>query len=294
MKNPNFIGTGVAVITPFTESQAIDEKSLEQILNHLIFGGVEYLVMLGTTGESVTLSKSEKQQVIDIAKETIDGRVPMVLGIGGNNTAELLETIKHTDFEGISAVLSVSPYYNKPTQEGIYHHYIAIADACPVPVILYNVPGRTGSNISAETTIRLATHSNIIGIKEASGNFEQCMRIIKDKPEDFLVISGDDAIALPSVSVGMDGVISVIANAYPKQFSEMIRLALRGNYEDARKLHYDLLNITQLIYTEGSPGGVKALMDIKGLCRNIVRLPLYKVSEQLYKKLKEMASQPGE
>jgi len=289
MKNQNFIGTGVAVVTPFDNNENIDEKALEIILNNLIFGGVEYLVMLGTTGESVTLSKEDKLEVIRIAKETIDGRVPFVLGIGGNNTHEVIETIKHTDFDGISAILSVSPYYNKPSQEGLYHHYTAIADACPVPVILYNVPGRTSSNISAETTIRLSAHPNIIGIKEASGNMEQCMRIIKDKPDDFLVISGDDALTLPFMSMGMDGVISVLANAYPKEFSDMTRATLRGDYETARELHYKLFNLIQLIYAEGSPAGIKALLEIKGICKSILRLPIYKVSDALYNKIKEAA-----
>lgn len=289
MKNQSFIGTGVAVVTPFDNNGNIDEKALEKILNNLIFGGVEYLVMLGTTGESVTLSREEKQEVIRIAKETIDGRVPFVLGIGGNNTHEVIETIKHTDFDGINAILSVSPYYNKPSQEGLFHHYTAIADACPVPVILYNVPGRTSSNVTAETTIRLSAHPNIIGIKEASGNMEQCMRIIKDKPEDFLVISGDDALTLPFMSMGMDGVISVLANAYPKEFSDMTRACLRGDYDTARELHYKLFNLIQLIYAEGSPAGIKALLEMKGVSKNIVRLPLYKISETLYNKIKEAA-----
>ena len=287
MKNTNFIGTGVAVVTPFDREGNFDDKGLEKILNNMIFGGVEYVVMMGTTGESVTLSKEEKKQIIDFAKETIDGRVPMVLGIGGNNTHEIIEQIKHTDFDAVAAILSVSPYYNKPSQEGIYQHYVAIADAAPVPVILYNVPGRTGSNISAETTLRLSVHPNIIGTKEASGHVEQCMRILKDKPEDFLVISGDDALTLPFLSMGMDGVISVLANALPKEFSDMTRAALRGDFEGAREMHYKLFNIIQLIYMEGSPSGIKALLEMKGLCRNVVRLPLYKISDMLYKKIKE-------
>ena len=289
MKNQSFIGTGVAVVTPFDNNGNIDEKALEKILNNLIFGGVEYLVMLGTTGESVTLSREEKQEVIRIAKETIDGRVPFVLGIGGNNTHEVIETIKHTDFDGINAILSVSPYYNKPSQEGLFHHYTAIADACPVPVILYNVPGRTSSNVTAETTIRLSAHPNIIGIKEASGNMEQCMRIIKDKPADFLVISGDDALTLPFMSMGMDGVISVLANAYPKEFSDMTRACLRGDNDTARELHYKLFNLIQLIYAEGSPAGIKAVLEMKGVSKNIVRLPLFKISDTLYHKIKEAA-----
>jgi 4-hydroxy-tetrahydrodipicolinate synthase len=287
MKDQRFIGTGVAVVTPFDQNNNIDEKALEQIINKLIFGGVEYIVMLGTTGESVTLNKAEKQQIIDIAIDTIDGRVPMVLGAGGNNTAEILEYISNTDFSQISAILSVSPYYNKPSQEGIIRHYSMIADVAPVPVILYNVPARTSSNMLPETTLMLAEHKNIIGIKEASGNMEQCMRIIKDKPEDFLVISGDDLLALPYLGIGMDGVISVIGNAYPKEVSDMIRSGLKGNFEEAGRLHYKLFNMMQLIFAEGNPGGVKALMEIKGLCKNILRLPLYNISDALYQKIKE-------
>ena len=287
MKNTKFIGTGVAVVTPFDREGNFDEKALEKILNNMIFGGVEYIVMMGTTGESVTLSKEEKAEIIAFVKETNDGRVPMVLGIGGNNTREIIEQIKHTDFEGVAAILSVSPYYNKPSQEGIYQHYVAIADAALVPVILYNVPGRTGSNISAETTLRLSAHPNIIGIKEASGNMEQCMRILKDRPEDFLVISGDDALTLPFLGMGMDGVISVLANALPKEFSDMTRAGLRSDYEGARELHYKIFNLIQLIYAEGSPSGIKALLEMKGLCRNVVRLPLFKISDMLYKRIKE-------
>lgn len=286
MNNAKFTGTGVAVITPFHADGTLDTKSLEKVINHLIFGGVEYLVMLGTTAESVTLTKKEKREVIDTALEMNEGRIPIVLGIGGNNTAEILETIRETDFDGIDAILSVSPYYNKPSQQGIYLHYKAIAEACPVPVILYNVPGRTASNMTAETTLRLAHDcKNIIGIKEASGNFEQCMQIIKNKPADFLVISGDDAITLPFISMGMDGVISVAANAYPSEFSGMVRSCLKGNFEEARKTHYDLLEVTQLMFAEGNPAGIKALMEIKGLCSKTLRLPLYQVSDALYQKL---------
>jgi 4-hydroxy-tetrahydrodipicolinate synthase len=287
MKDQRFIGTGVAVITPFLQNENIDEKSLEQIINKLIYGGVEYLVILGTTGESVTLTTEEKQQIVDIAKETIDGRVPFVLGIGGNNTRELAKQIEKTDFEGIDAILSVSPYYNKPTQNGIYEHYKHLAASSPLPLILYNVPGRSSSNMLPETTLRLANEvENIIGIKEASGNIDQCMRIIKDKPEDFLVISGDDNYTLPYMSIGMDGVISVVANAYPKEFSDMVRATLKGDYEKAREIHYSLLDVMNAIFAEGNPGGIKALMEIQGICKNVVRMPLARVSDDLYKKLK--------
>ncbi len=287
MKDERFIGTGVAVITPFLENENIDEKALEQIINKLIYGGVEYLVIMGTTGESVTLTKEEKQEVVNIARETIDGRVPFVLGIGGNNTKELASQIEKTDFEGIDAILSVSPYYNKPSQNGIYEHYKYLAAASPLPLILYNVPGRTNSNMLPETTIRLANDvANIIGIKEASGNFDQCMRIIKEKPEDFLVISGDDNYTLPYMSIGMDGVISVVANAYPKEFSDMVRSCLKGDYEKAREIHYSVLDVMNAIFAEGNPAGIKALMEIQGICKNIVRMPLATISENLYLKLK--------
>jgi 4-hydroxy-tetrahydrodipicolinate synthase len=281
-----FKGTGVAVITPFDKNGKVDEKALEKVINNLVYGGVNYLVMLGTTAETPTLRKEEKAQVIDIAKETIDGRVPFVLGIGGNNTYEILETIGHQDFDAIDAILSVSPYYNKPSQEGLYQHYKAIAKAAPVPVILYNVPTRTSTNISAQTALRLAyDFKNIIGIKEASGNFDQCMQIVKGKPEHFLVISGDDCLTLPLMSIGFDGVISVIANALPKEFSDMIRACRRGDFEEARRIHYSLIDVTNLIYLEGNPVGIKALMEIKGMCANEIRLPLVKASDTLYNKL---------
>jgi 4-hydroxy-tetrahydrodipicolinate synthase len=293
MKNANFRGTGVAVVTPFHEDLSFDDKGFERILNHLIFGGVEYIVVLGTTGESVTLNKQEKKRLIDTAKETIEGRVPLVVGIGGNDTAEVLHYIEETDFEGIDAILSVSPYYNRPTQKGIYEHYKAIAGKCPVPIILYNVPSRTGSNISAETTLKLAhDFENIIAVKEASGNFDQCMQLVQGKPDNFLVISGDDNITLPFMSLGMDGVISVLGNAFPLEFSSMVRACLKGNYEEARKIHYELLPVMQNLFLEGNPGGIKAMMEIKGLCRNVLRLPMYPVSDVLYGKLKSLAGNP--
>jgi 4-hydroxy-tetrahydrodipicolinate synthase len=243
---------------------------------------------LGTTGETPTLTKEEKKQIIELAIETIDGRVPLIVGIGGNNTAEIIETIKESSFEGIDAILSVCPYYNKPSQEGIYQHYKAIAESSPLPVILYNVPGRTSSNINAETALRLAEIPNIIGIKEASGNFHQCMKILREKPEDFMIISGDDELTLPLLGLGVDGVISVIANAYPKEFSDMTRAALRGNFEEARKLHFSLFEAMTLIFAEGSPSGIKALLEIKGIAQNKLRLPLAPVSKELYEKLKKL------
>lgn len=284
-----FRGTGVAIVTPFKANNEVDFEGLENVTNHIINGKCEYIVILGTTGETATLNKQEKQQVVDTIKRVNNGRVPLVMGIGGNNTAEILETIAAYDFTGFDAVLSVSPYYNKPNQQGLIHHYTAIADACPRPVILYNVPGRTGSNMTAATTLTLAKHPNIIGMKEASGNMEQCMAIIKNKPDDFLVISGDDAITLPLIGAGMDGVISVIANAYPADWSEMVRLALAGDYVAARKLHYKLLDLSIAIFADGSPGGVKELLNYMNVCGTHVRLPLYPVNDEVKAKLLDMA-----
>lgn len=284
-----FRGTGVAIVTPFKANNEVDFEGLENVTNHIINGKCEYIVILGTTGETATLNKQEKQQVVDTIKRVNNGRVPLVMGIGGNNTAEILETIAHFDFTGFDAVLSVSPYYNKPNQQGLIHHYTAIADACPVPVILYNVPGRTGSNMTAATTLTLAQHPNIIGMKEASGNMEQCMAIIKNKPDDFLVISGDDALTLPLIGAGMDGVISVIANAYPADWSEMVRLALAGDFVAARKLHYKLLDLSITIFADGSPGGIKELLNYMNICGTHVRLPLYPVNDEVKNKLLDMA-----
>jgi 4-hydroxy-tetrahydrodipicolinate synthase len=284
-----FKGTGVAIVTPFTINEEIDFPALERTVEHIISGKCEYIVVLGTTGETATLSREERQEVVDCIKRVNNGRVPLVMGIGGNNTRELIEYIREFDFRGFEAVLSVSPYYNKPNQQGIINHYTAIADACPRPVILYNVPGRTGSNITAATTLKLAEHPNIIGIKEASGNFEQCMAIIKNRPAGFLVISGDDAITLPLIGAGMDGVISVIANAYPKDFSEMVRLALADNLEAARKFHYKLLDLSTTIFADGSPGGIKELMNYMEICGTTVRPPLAPVSDEVRTKLLDLA-----
>lgn len=284
----DFRGTGVAIVTPFRKDGSIDFKSLEKLIEHLIKGKIEYIVALGTTGESATLNKDEKAAVTEHILDVADGRVPVVLGIGGNNTAEVINSIEHADLSKIAAILSVSPYYNKPSQQGIYEHYSAIAAVSPLPIILYNVPGRTNSNITAETTLRLAEdHDNIIAIKEASGNFAQIMKIIKHRPKGFLVISGDDLITLPILASGGDGVISVIANAWPKDFSEMTRQALKGNFTEAAKLHYKLTDITDLLFTDGSPGGIKAALDIMGICPNQLRLPLVPVNKKVYSSLQE-------
>jgi 4-hydroxy-tetrahydrodipicolinate synthase len=288
-KQNKFIGTGVAVVTPFKKDLTIDFQSLEKQIERLILNGVNYLVVLGTTGESVTQSESEKEELIHFFIEKVNHRVPVVVGIGGNNTQAVVEKIKKTNFKHIDAILSVAPYYNKPTQEGLYQHFKAIAQVCPVPVILYNVPGRTSSNLNADTTLRLANDfKNIIAIKEASGNFSQAMYIIKDKPKDFLVISGEDALTLPLISIGFSGVISVVANAFPKEFSTMVQLALNNNYEEAEKIHYQLLGFIDHLFIEGNPAGVKEALSIMGIMENNIRLPLVPVSSKVTQKLKEL------
>lgn len=286
----NFTGTGVAIVTPFTTKGDIDFPALTKLVEHLIKGRVEYIVVLGTTGETATLSKEEKQQVIAHIIKATKKRIPLVLGVGGNNTAELVMQLKKDDLSGFDAILSVSPYYNKPSQEGIYQHYKAIAKASPLPIILYNVPGRTASNITAETTLRLANEfKNIIAIKEASGNIEQCMKIIKYRPDNFLIISGDDNLTLPLIASGADGVISVVANAYPKDFSDMVRFALVHDLKNAQKLHYKLMEITEQLFADGNPGGVKVVLAKKKITQPTVRLPLVQPNDTVKAKLKKIA-----
>jgi 4-hydroxy-tetrahydrodipicolinate synthase len=281
-----FYGTGVAMVTPFQTDGQVDYNALRDLINYLINGGVEYLVSLGTTGESVTLSKDEKKQVWAYTAEVNNGRVPLVAGIGGNNTLEIVGEVKDFDTTGYDAILSASPNYNKPTQEGIYQHYKAIAEASPLPIILYNVPSRTGSNVSAETTVRLAhDFKNIIGMKEASGNFDQLNQVMRDKPEDFLLISGDDPISLPMIALGGAGVISVVGNALPRQFSDMIRLCLKGDFKSAQKGHSSLIDFTRMMFAEGSPAGVKTALKSLGVCGDTVRLPLVQVSSTLTDKI---------
>jgi 4-hydroxy-tetrahydrodipicolinate synthase len=287
-KQFDFKGTGVAVITPFKTNGDVDFKALSKTVEHLIRGKVEYLVVMGTTGESATLEKGEKDSVISHIREVSDKRIPLVLGVGGNDTREVVRALSQFDVKGYSAILSVSPYYNKPSQRGIIEHYKAVADASPLPVILYNVPGRTASNLTAETTLRLAEEKNIIGIKEASGNLEQVMKIIKHRPKKFLVISGDDNLTLPILACGGDGVISVVANAFPKDFSEMTRQALKHNMKEAQRLHYKLTDITEQLFADGNPGGVKAVMEMMKLCSETVRLPLVPVNDTVKKKLAGM------
>lgn len=290
MDHKKFIGTGVAIVTPFRNDGSIDFKSLGKLLEHIIKGGVNYVVALGTTGESVTLSKDEKKAVINFVTDSVSGRIPVVVGMGGNNTQEVLDMINHTDFSGIDAILSVAPYYNKPSQQGLYLHFKSIASVSPVPVILYNVPGRTGSNITAETTLRLAQEFKaIIATKEASGNLAQVMQIIMHKPKDFHVISGDDALALPIVAIGGSGVISVIANAYPKELSDMINYALKSDLNKANALQYKLLDIINAMFDEGNPSGIKALLEILKLVNNHVRLPLAQVSDKHYEKIEQLS-----
>ncbi|MFY9307765.1 MAG: 4-hydroxy-tetrahydrodipicolinate synthase [Bacteroidia bacterium] len=289
-KNSQFRGTGVAIVTPFNKDHSVDYKSLSKLVNYIIKGGVEYVVVLGTTGESVNLTKEEKKLVVKCVVDTVNKRVPVVLGLGGNNTQEIVSALKiKSDFEGIDAILSVSPYYNKPNQRGIYQHYKAIAEVSPLPIILYNVPGRTSSNMLADTTIKLANDfKNIIAIKEASGNLEQCMKIIKYKPKDFLVISGDDNLTLPMVACGADGVISVVANAYPKDFSEMVRQILAGNVKEAQKLHYKLTDITEQLFADGNPAGIKAVLELKDICKAHLRLPLVNINKDTQRTLEKL------
>src|SRR3954469_21439953 len=276
-------GTGVALITPFKLKGDVDYDALEKVIEYVIEGGVEYLVTLGTTGETPTLSKYEKTDIIKFTYKVVNGRVPVVVGIGGNNTKELLKDIESFPLDKAVAVLSASPYYSKPSQEGLYQHYKALAEASPKPILLYNVPGRTGRNINASTVIRLANEvENIQGIKEASGDMAQCMQILRDAPKDFLVVSGDDALALPQIACGMKGLISVAANAYPKELSQMIRLCLKNDFAKAKNLNDKLIEAYELMFAENNPAGVKAFMAKMGLIQNCLRLPLVTLSESLF------------
>lgn len=287
-----FIGTGVALVTPFKKDFSVDIEALKRIVNHVIEGGVEYLVVLGTTAESATLSQDEKELVISTIVQTNAGRLPLVLGVGGNNTLKVVEELKTRDFSPFQAILSVSPYYNKPTQEGIYQHFKMVAEASPIPVIVYNVPGRTASNMLPETVMRLANDfKNIIGIKEAAGDIVQAMKLIQHKPKDFLVISGDDMITLPMVLAGGAGVISVIGEGYPKEFSEMVRLGLQRKVDDAYALHYKLMDSIDMIFEQGNPGGIKEIFKALGLSENTVRLPLVNVNENLANRLEAFTKQ---
>lgn len=286
-----FVGTGVALVTPFKNDLSIDLVALERIVNYVIDGGVEYIVVLGTTAETATLSKNEKEIVKQTIAKVNSGRLPLVLGVGGNNTAEVVNELETSNLDDFDAILSVSPYYNKPTQEGIYQHFKAISEATKKPIILYNVPGRTASNILPETVFKLANNlKNIIGVKEAAGDIVQAMQLLKDKPKDFMVISGDDMLTLPMTLLGGSGVISVIGQCFPEEFSGMVRSALRGNLDEANHRHYKLMNIIDYIFEEGNPAGVKAALEQKSLCNELVRLPLVTASNQLKQKINRFIS----
>jgi 4-hydroxy-tetrahydrodipicolinate synthase len=286
MKTDAIQGTGVALVTPFHKFGSVDFSALSKLVRHTLEGGVDFLVALGTTSEAPVLSADEKNAVLNHIIEESEGKVPVIAGIGGNNTQQLVDTIRSMDFEGISGLLSVAPYYNKPRQKGLYFHFKSIAAVSPVPVILYNVPGRTASNISAETCLRLAGEfDNIIGVKEASGNLNQVMRIIRDKPEGFSVLSGDDVLTYPLMALGATGVISVVANAFPAAFSKMVNLLQKGKYAEAAPIHYSLLEIMDALFEDGNPAGIKAALDHLGIVKNSLRLPLVKANKGTYNKI---------
>ena len=281
MKHNPFKGTGVALVTPFKADQSIDTDALTRIVNHVIDNGADFLVVLGTTSEAPTLTKEEKNLVISTILKANAGRLPILLGMGGNNTQAVIEAVKAQDFVGIDGILSVVPYYNKPNQRGMKAHFEAIADASPVPVVVYNVPGRVGVNLQAATCVELAKHPNIIAVKEASGNLQQIMEILRDKPADFDVLSGDDGITQLLMALGATGVISVAANAYTSQFSRMMKAQKEGKTDEALRLHYAMLKMNQLIFADGNPAGIKCLMSHIGLCENVLRLPLVTANEKV-------------
>jgi len=287
-----FSGTGVAIVTPFRTDTSVDFKSLGNLIENLISKGINYLVVLGTTGESVTLNKAEKKAVINYVVDINSGRVPIVVGVGGNNTGEIVAQIKKNSFDGVDAILSVAPYYNKPTQKGLFLHYEMIAATCPVPVILYNVPGRTGVNIKAETTLELAKKSkNIVAIKEASGDLDQIIRIMKNKPDGFQVISGDDSLTIPIIAEGGVGVISVLANAFPAEISKLVSSALKGNFKEACNIHFRFTELIDLLFIDGNPAGIKAILHQMKYLSNSLRLPLTPVEKETYDKISKLILQ---
>ena len=291
-QHAKFRGTGVAIVTPFVASGAIDFVAHEKMINHVINGGVDYIVLLGTTGESPTISSQEKKELVDFTVEKINSRIPLVVGIGGNSTSDVVLALQSMPLKEVDGILSVSPYYNKPGQEGVYRHFKAVAEASPIPIILYTVPGRTGGNIAPNTTICLATDfPNIVGIKEASGDLNQIYQVLKQRPDNFLVISGDDGLTLPMLAAGADGVISVVANGYPKEFSAMVRYGLNGDFDNARKIHFQLIDLINALFTDGSPGGVKAVLSLKKLCQEIVRLPLVPVNDETRELIHKLVNQ---
>ncbi len=283
-----FRGTGVAIVTPFKNDSSIDFAALGRVVNHVITGGVNYIVVLGTTGESVTLTKDEKKAIISYVAEVTDSRVPLVVGFGGNNTQEVINCIRHSNLTGIDGILSVAPYYNKPNQRGLFQHFKAIANSTSIPVILYNVPGRTCSNITSETCLELANEcENIVAIKEASGDMGQIMRIVRNKPDNFSVISGDDLLTIPVIAAGGSGVISVLANAFPAATSELVTNALKSNYKSAREIQFRYLEMVELLFIDGNPAGVKAMLSIMNLCLNNLRLPLVPVNRPIYTRIQK-------
>ncbi len=290
--NTTFQGTGVAIITPFNKEKQVDYQALEKLLEHIINGGVDFIVSMGTTSEAATLTEDEKEKVLSEVLRIVHNRKPVVLGIGGNNTQKVVETLKNTNFDQISGILSVAPYYNKPNQRGLYEHFSLIAKYSPRPVILYNVPGRTSSNISAETTLKLAHEfDHIVAVKEASGNFTQIMEIVKNKPDGFKVLSGDDALTLPLISSGVEGVISVVANAFPDRFSTMVRQALQGNFSKAKSIHYELIDIINQLFADGNPAGVKKALSLLNITEEYLRLPLVEVNQDVAEKLSRLIRQ---
>ena len=289
MINSKLKGMGVALVTPFKDDETIDFDALARFVEYQIKNGTDYFVVCGTTAETPTLTNIEKEEIKKFVLDINNGRLPVVYGIGGNDTRQIIETIQQTDLTGIDAILSVTPYYNKPSQEGLYRHYAAIASVSSLPLILYNVPGRTGVNMTAETTLRLAKEfSNVCAVKEASGNFSQIDDIIKNKPADFMVISGDDGITFPLITLGAVGVISVIGNAFPKEFSRMVRLALQGDYENARNIHHRFTELIELLFVEGNPAGVKSMLAVMGFIRNTLRLPLVPNTIKTYEKIRQV------
>ena len=284
-------GTGVALVTPFNSLGEVDFDALGKVIDAVILKGVEYVVTLGTTGEAPTLSKEEKIDILHFTYEKTQSRVPVVVGIGGNNTQELISDLQSFPLKEATAILSASPYYNKPSQEGLFQHYKAVAEASSKPLLLYNVPGRTARNLTAETTLRLAHEvANIAGTKEASGDMAQCMQLLRDRPEDFLIVSGDDALALPQIACGMDGVISVAANCFPKEFTDMVRLCLKGDFAGAKDLNDTLIEAYDILFTENNPAGVKAFLTEQGLIQHYLRLPLVTLSRDVYKRVREFKS----
>lgn len=283
-----FKGTGVAIVTTFKSDSSIDFSALGRVIEHVIKGGVNYIVALGTTGESVTLSKDEKKAVVSYVVEAVDGRLPVVVGIGGNNTQDVVNSIRHANLEGVDGILSVAPYYNKPGQRGLFQHFKAVAASSSLPVIIYNVPGRTGCNISAETCIELAHEfENIVAVKEASGDMSQILKILRGKPENFNVISGDDMMTIPVIAAGGTGVISVLANAFPAQCSELVNNALKSNYKTAREIQYRFIEMIELLFIEGNPSGVKEMLSLMNICHNTVRLPLVPVSRTIHTRIQK-------